>query len=175
MCYMMRCCFTGHRFLAEKDIPAVQAELKAAMDLLIASGESCEFLAGGALGFDTLAAEAVLSLRRSCSNVSLTLVLPCIDQSRRWRQSDQGRYERILAQADKVIYTAKTYYNGCMLLRDRYLAEHSDLCIAFLRPDVGKGGTLYTVNYCIDRGIPVVNLAERLVMLSEMCSDYTFA
>ncbi len=168
----MHCCFTGHRRLTEKEIPAIRYELISVIEPLLEEHSQCQFFAGGALGFDALAAETVLSLRNSFFQVSLTLVLPCENQTKGWPQREITRYEQIRAQADEVIYTAKSYYEGCMLLRDRYMAEHSDLCIAYLKPESERGGTRYTVDYCLEKGIPVVNLAQRLVMISESCGEY---
>ena len=38
--------------------------------------------AGGALGFDALAAQTVIRLRESCPGMKLILVLPCLTQTR---------------------------------------------------------------------------------------------
>ena len=50
-----------------------------------------------------------------------------------------------------------------MRRRNRYLVDQTGRCIAYLRRM--RGGTLYTVNYALDSGIPVDNLAERLMDL----------
>ena len=60
--------------------------------------------AGGALGFDTLAAQAVLRLRESCHGMKLILVLPCLTQTKGWRPEDVVEYKRIKAQADKSVF-----------------------------------------------------------------------
>ena len=67
------------------------------------------FSAGGALGFDTMAAETVLRLQREFPDIRLILVLPCRDQTRGWRPENVARYEYIRGQADKVIYTSERY------------------------------------------------------------------
>ena len=51
--------------------------------------------AGGAVGFDCLAAQTVLRLRESCLDMKLILVLPCLNQTRGWRAEDVAEYERI--------------------------------------------------------------------------------
>lgn len=50
------------------------------------------FGTGGALGFDTLAAQAVLSLRGDFPYIKLILVLPCKDQASRWKDTDRKVY-----------------------------------------------------------------------------------
>ena len=163
----MRCCFTGHRVISTAERDKVQAALTEALEPLLDGGEDCRFLAGGAMGFDTIAAETVLVLRERYPRVQLTLVLPCVNQTLGWPPWAIERYERIRAQADEVIYTSKEYYDGCMLRRDRYLAENSDICIAYLRPRIARGGTRYTVDCCLNRGIPVINLAQRLILVTD--------
>lgn len=53
------------------------------------------FGAGGALGFDTIAAFAVLKLKKRYPNIRLILVLPCLDQTRGWSREDVEIYEDI--------------------------------------------------------------------------------
>ncbi len=117
------------------------------------------FGAGGALGFDTLAAKAVLKLKQKYPNIKLILVLPCKSQTRGWRQSDIDEYERIMKQADKVVYTSEDYYNGCMQKRNRHLVDGSSLCIAYLTKETG--GSAYTVKYAEKNALTVINIAEK--------------
>lgn len=53
------------------------------------------FVTGGALGFDTLAAQAVLELRQRYAHIKLQLILPCKNQTAKWRTADQIVYENI--------------------------------------------------------------------------------
>ena len=57
--------------------------------------------------FDTIASRAVLAMREKYPNIKLILVLPCLTQTRGWILEDIVEYERIKAQADKIVYTAK--------------------------------------------------------------------
>ena len=76
------------------------------------------FGAGGALGFDTLAAQMVLKLKERYPDIKLILVLPCKTQTSGWKQTDIDEYERIKAAADKVVFTSEVYYRGCMHKRN---------------------------------------------------------
>ena len=98
------------------------------------------FGAGGALGFDTLAAQCVLSLRKRYSHIKLILVLPCTTQTKGWSKDDIAVYEEIKSQADKVVYTSHD-------------------CRAYLTQE--KGGTAYTVNYARQNNVQVINLAAQ--------------
>ena len=149
------CCFTGHRALPE-------AELRPLWELLVrtlralADGGVREFCAGGALGFDTLAAEAVLMLREERPELRLTLVLPCRDQAARWRPEEVRRYERIKREADAVEYHGERYAPGCMQRRNRYMVDRSSLVLAVY--DGMLGGTMYTLTYAMRQGVRVVTM-----------------
>lgn len=150
------CCFTGHRelpFLARRRIAA---KLEKAVVAQIDRGIRF-FGAGGALGFDTLAAQTVLKLKKEYPDIKLILVLPCLTQARGWPAEDVEEYERIKAQADKVVYTSREYAKGCMFKRNRHLVDNSSVCICYLTKK--DGGTAYTVNYARERGLEIVNVA----------------
>jgi uncharacterized phage-like protein YoqJ len=54
------------------------------------------FYAGGALGFDTIAALTVLRLKKLYPQIKLCLILPCKNQTKMWSESDRAIYEGIL-------------------------------------------------------------------------------
>lgn len=126
------------------------------MESLIDQGY-CYFGAGGALGFDTLAAQTVLELRKKYPQVKLILVLPCLSQADCWPDRDKKVYEDVKQQADKVVYTSKAYTRECMHKRDRHLVENSSVCVCYLTKETG--GTAYTVDYARKHDLKVVNLA----------------
>lgn len=49
------CCFTGHRIISAQVVPQLKAELAQTVTRLIDQGVT-QFVTGGALGFDTMAA-----------------------------------------------------------------------------------------------------------------------
>lgn len=116
------------------------------------------YLAGGALGFDTLAAETVLQKRLLLPDIKLVLVLPCKNQSERWGTDQKKRYEAIKNSADKVICLAEQYFEGCMQQRNQYMVNQSSFCICYLTKAVG--GTAYTVREAKKAGLTVYNLAN---------------
>ena len=117
------------------------------------------YLTGGAIGFDTLAAKAVIECRNIHEDIRLILIIPCRDQTRGWKQADVEIYEHIKELADEVICLSEHYYNGCMHYRNRYLIDNSSACICYLTQT--KGGTAYTVTYAREKGLSVFNLAQR--------------
>lgn len=150
-------CFTGHRDIPPLKRPGIKHRLEREMERSIQAGY-VYFGAGGALGFDTLAAQTVLKLKERYPDIKLILVLPCKSQTSGWKQTDIDEYERIKAAADKVVYTSEVYYRGCMHKRNRHLMDNSSLCICYLMED--RGGTYYTVNYARENGLQIINLAE---------------
>lgn len=152
-------CFTGHRKIPPEKKSEISRRLKTTLIRLIEEGYVC-FGAGGALGFDTLAAQCVLSLKNQHPHIKLILVLPCITQTKGWSKDDIAVYEEIKSQADKVVYTSHDYFQGCMFKRNRHLVNGSSVCIAYLTQE--KGGTAYTVNYAKEHGLTVLNIANMI-------------
>ena len=151
------CCFTGHRQIPPGDRTEIIEKLERTIIRLYQQGVRY-YGAGGALGFDALAAQTVLHLRESCPGMKLILILPCLTQTRGWRPEDVTEYERIKAQADKVVYTAQQYTPGCMHRRNRHLVDNSSVCVCYLVRD--SGGTAYTVRYAKEKGLEIVNIAH---------------
>lgn len=144
------CCFTGHRNIRREDFPRVQADLRRMLPRLADAGV-CEFICGGALGFDTLAAQEVLLLKQSNPSVRLSLVLPCKDQAARWTPLQKEIYAFIAERADHTEVLFDRYVPGCMQLRNRRMVDRSQICIAYY---TGRhGGTEYTINYAKQKGI----------------------
>ena len=150
-------CFTGHRTIPMLKKWKIEKKLKDTLETLIEEGY-CYFGAGGALGFDTIAAQTVLNLKKKHPEIKLILVLPCKNQTRGWDEKDISAYESIIEQADKVVYTQEHYDRGCMFKRNRHLVDNSSVCVAYLSEE--KGGTAYTVNYANQKGVKVINIAE---------------
>lgn len=154
-------CFTGHRDLPRGSEQAITNATKRTIKLLYEQGYR-HFITGGARGFDTLAALAVLAAKDYYGDVTLELCLPCKNQSSGWTAEEKALYESIRERADSYAVLADHYYNGCMQARNRALVDKSSYCIAYLTSKSSKGGTVYTVNYANKKGVPVVNIANIL-------------
>lgn len=153
------CCFTGHRNLPAEKTDTIQHTLECLIRELCEKG--CrEFISGGAVGFDTLAAVTVLKLKKVFPDIALVMALPCRDQHIRWGRTDRLHYEELLSRADKIVYMTESYVTGCMHLRNKYMVDNSKLCIAYFKNK--GGGTEYTVNYANEKGHRVVNIAHLL-------------
>lgn len=149
-------CFSGHRNLHD---PKAEIEkcLEAAVRQCIADGAE-DFIAGGALGFDTLAAWTVIRLRSEFPQIRLILALPCppAAQTLKWTAEQKDEYEKIRKLADEENILAESYTRSCMLDRNKYMVDHSYRLIHYLRTN--SGGTNHTVNYAKKQGIELVGI-----------------
>jgi uncharacterized phage-like protein YoqJ len=144
--------FSGHRTIGAREAAPLAASIRKTVEELAARGIT-RFCAGGAQGFDMLAALVVLET----PGVSLTLILPCREQTSRWQPVDIGFYNDVLDRANEVIYTADSYSAGCYHLRNRRLVEESSILVCYF---TGKaGGTAYTVDYAKKNNLEIINLA----------------
>lgn len=152
-------CFTGHRKIPDNQLKRIAVRLDKTVERLILSGY-CYFAAGGALGFDTMAAECVLKFKKIYPRIKLILLLPCLNQTKNWRDEDIAVYEKIKNQADKVLYISEEYTKGCMFRRNRRLVDCSSLCVAYMTHTGGE--TAYSVNYARRENIEIINLADEI-------------
>lgn len=153
------CAFSGHRHIYRIHAEALPVRLSATIDMLVDSGVS-RFCSGGAIGFDLLAAELVLKKRSAGADISLSMILPCRDQTKRWPAVLRSTHESILERADEVVYIADKYDQFCMHLRNRRLVDESDILLCYLMREAS--GTAYTKNYAVDRQRKVINIADLL-------------
>ncbi len=150
------CCFTGHRQLPPDMLSGISHKLKTEIYGLVDRGVT-HFIAGGALGFDTLAALAVLECRKAIPELTLALYLPCPEPDRFWSADSRALYHLILRQTNMIRFLSDHYRPGCMHLRNRRMVEDSGFCICWQTQL--KGGTAYTVDYAARCGLQIIRLA----------------
>lgn len=154
-----RCCFTGHRQIPLPELSPLTAQLDGTIEGLYRDG--CRiFFAGGAMGFDTVAASRVLLFRERHPDVYLYLLLPCRDQTKGWPEAEATRFEEILSRSDGFRYVQEEYAPSVMAERNRALVGVADVCVAYVRREGSGSGQ--TVRFANEKGIPVLNLADRI-------------
>ena len=151
------CCFTGHRILPKEESEQIRARLARAIRNLYEEGYR-HFVAGGAIGFDTVAAETVLAFRRHYPDITLTLMLPCADQDARWTDEERAIYTAQKQAADEVITLADRYFDGCMQKRNQAMVDASSACIAYMTRL--RSGAGQTVRMAHAAGLRVINTFE---------------
>lgn len=154
---MKSVCFTGHRHIINKE--KLQNRLTATIEQLISDGVT-DFYAGGAIGFDTLAANTVLLLREKYPHIKLHLILPCCksDQTAKWTAEQIAEYDKILSAADSTEYICEKYYYGCMKTRNARLVELADCCVCYYDSKNSASGTGQTVRMAERKKIHITNL-----------------
>lgn len=152
------CCFTGHRSIPAGLDNYLADRITDGIKYLYASNVKT-FLTGGAIGFDTLAAQAVIRCQERLPDIKLIVVAPCHNQDKYWNQQSKDTYQHIMKCADDVIYLSEQYHADCMHQRNRYMVDNSSICICYHVKY--SGGTAYTVEYARQQGLTVYNLARR--------------
>lgn len=159
------CCFTGHRLIAADRLPTVAAEVERTIRILAENGYRY-FICGGALGFDTLAAQLVLKLRDEL-NILLILALPCFNQTNAWLKMRDGaehirEYQRIKGLAACVHYSSDFYADGCMRDRNQFMVDHASFCVAYYdgSPKSGAGQTFRMANKA---GLGIYNVYDEQI------------
>ena len=158
------CSFTGHREISQEEINVLVPKLRSTILYLISKGVT-EFHAGGAEGFDTLAAGVVHEISMNHEGIRLVLELPYEKTFGHLKPDAKEKrfYEFIKSVADEVNvhgekpkgrYDAK----NSLLKRNRVLMDKSYYCVCYMRDN--KGGTAYTVKYAKTIDNHIINLAE---------------
>lgn len=157
------CCFTGYRpdkfpFKLERG----NAEYTAFENRLIETvfslpEEECfTFLSGMAMGFDIIAAEAVLLLKSRNPSVKLICALPFADQGAGFPEPWRKRHEKILRCADEVFNVSEEYHSGCYYRRNTFMVDNSDYVVTWF--DGKRGGTENTLKYAAKKCRHIINL-----------------
>lgn len=129
---------------------ALQAVLRSAVEELATSGYEW-FLVGMADGFDTLAAQAVISVQENHPHIQLVAVLPYEDG-----RKHTAVYTEILAACSETLIISEKVHKGTYFVRNEYMVDHSSFLVCYY--DGRYGGTEYTVEYAQKKNVTVRNL-----------------
>ncbi|MGN0961688.1 MAG: SLOG family protein [Christensenellales bacterium] len=163
-------CLTGHRpnklpwFYDETKNNCIRfkEDLRKILEGAIKYGIK-NFLSGMAEGFDMIATELLLELRKKYKEIKIIAVIPCLGQEKRWSVNQQKRYNKILKQCDDSVIISKEYTINCMNDRNRFMVEHSSIVIACYNGfPSGTGNTIKYAkeNACKIKIISPVNYVE---------------
>lgn len=158
------CCFTGHRpnklpWRYQETDPrclGLKRRMMDAVEIAFAQGFR-HFLCGMAQGCDLYFCECALALRaQHPGEVTVEAAIPCPTQASAWPAAERARYARLVAACDMETVVSQQYTPYCMQRRDRYMVDRSALMIAAF--DGTAGGTRYTMEYAMKRGLSIVDL-----------------
>lgn len=164
------CCVTGHRKLPKSKIESIVKRLDHEIENLIDQGVR-DFISGGALGFDQIAASMIVAKKEMGRDVRLIFALPCRKQGECWSDGQTMLYRSLLTEADEVIYVSEDYFDGCMEKRNRYIVERSRYCICGLM--YSRSGTGQTVRFANEQGLRVINVAKQIVIYIQPANKYS--
>ena len=109
------------------------------------------------IGFSYDSAEVVIKLKKKYKNIKLFAIIPCKNQSDRWKEEDKIRYNKILEKVDDKRILYEKYNNYCMQKRNEFMVDNSSLIIACFNEK--RGGTQKTINYAKskDKEVLIIN------------------
>ena len=162
-----KCCFTGYRpsklpFLNNKDgEDFIEFENSIISVLTKLINENCiVFYTGMAMGFDIIAAETVLLMKKiyKDKDIRLISVLPFENQNDSFDDEWKKRFDNIIKNCDEKIILSQNYYKGCYQKRNKYMVDNSDFVITWF--DGQKGGTKNTLDYAAKKKRQIFNISK---------------
>lgn len=131
-------------------------------------GIACEFLiseepdkvvSGMALGWDTVFAEAALQLK-----IPVLAAIPFIGQESRWPNHAQDKYREVVSRCETYYVSSGDPWGldhrGLFQRRNIWMVDHcTSLCAMW---DGTNSGTANCINYALRKGVPFVNLWNKL-------------
>ena len=144
------CAFSGNRILSHSR-EAVYTALVSEVENLVCRGFTV-FRTGGAGGFDTLAAMAVIHVRKNHPELFLEILLPYPEFA-----PDDPDFPETIQKADRVTAVSEHYTSFCMSVRNEALVESADLLILYNYQE--KGGSVQTSGIAARHRVPVERLS----------------
>jgi uncharacterized phage-like protein YoqJ len=152
------CCFTGHREIKHIKASVLIERLENTVINLIENVGITDFRAGGARGFDSIAAMCIIRMKAKYPHIKLHMILPCDNQEKYFSNAEKQVYQYVLENADTVRFVNRKYSPSVMFARNRELVNGADVCVAYMYKL--SGGTYYTVNYARKNKVDVLNLMK---------------
>lgn len=158
----MKLCFTGHRKVEGLYPPHGRWNgiLNKMSDIVFQATKVgyTEFISGGAVGFDQVAAKAVIVVKAFGTPITLTMALPFKGFDAKWPQASREELALLMAGADSTIYVSEPGYAAWKLMkRNEYMVNNANSVMA-LYLDNTSGGTLNCMNYAMKNSRPILVL-----------------
>ena len=162
-----KCCFTGYRpskfpfKLSVNDEKYIKFENNLVEGILELINEGCRvFYTGMAMGFDIIAAETVILLKKSniIDNIKLICVLPFENQGKGFGEFWQKKFDFVIENCDEKMVLSKDYHKGCYQIRNKYMVDNSDFVLTWY--DGQSGGTKNTIDYAIKNYRKIFNVKK---------------
>lgn len=113
-----------------------------------------QFLCGFTAGIDFLFAETVLELREKNPSITLESVLAYESEAAAWDETIRDRYYDLLAQCSRERLLQTRYTPGCLVQRNKYLVDHTDLLLTMT--DGLLGNAMQAIEHAAQQGKSVL-------------------
>lgn len=151
--------FTGHRpprlglgYNTETD---EYKPLKDSIKEYIVNGKFTDVWSGMALGTDTVAALVAIELKSEGYNIKLHCAIPCRDYDDKWINDSKRTFNKILDNADEVVYVTDGPYDiFCLSKRNFFMIDKADEVYA-VWDEKAHGGTYEAISYAKYKEIPI--------------------
>lgn len=154
------CFFSGHRTIPSEHIEKLKVLLNKEIGFYISLGINT-FITGGAIGFDTLAAYAVLEYKKINPEIKLYIYVPFKDQCKRWSAFNQRMWYDICSKADDVVILNEIYTSSCMKERNYKMVDDAQYGLIYHNGSM-RSGTAQTRRYAVKKGRIFNNLYTML-------------
>ena len=150
-------CFVGHRpqkisYLFDeesKEFKSLRSTLKETIIDFIENENVKHFVSGMVIGADMMCAEIIIELKKTYPDITLECAVSCETQAEYWTMKYRDKYFNTVAASDKETMLQWRYTHDCVMKRNRYMVDKSDIIIAVW--DGGKGLIKSTVNYAVEK------------------------
>ena len=149
------CTFAGHR---EVYAAGVSERVDATIESILRADTDFTFYTGDMGAFDRLCAGAVRRAQRAHPNIhiKLILVLPYLTEA---LNANKEYYESAIDGILVPMELMGVHYKGAIQKRNRWMVNHSDYLIAYVRQDFG--GAYQTLRYARRQPeLTILNLAD---------------
>lgn len=153
--------FTGHRTIHPDHLTSIKEFLSSLLSQFYDLGFR-DFFCGMAIGFDLLASETLVELKKSYPEMRLIAVIPFKDQEKFFSPQDKDRYKKVLETADQCICLSEHYYRNGYRDRNQYMIDNCDNVIAYFDGQTSKSGTAQTIRMAYHSNKPVINIYSML-------------
>ena len=149
--------FFGHRYI---DNPLkVEALLEEQIRKLINEKEYVDFLVGRNGEFDQCASSTVLRVRKNVrdDNSALVLMLPYPTAE---YLNNEEYFHDYYTDVEISYEASKAHPKYAIQIRNREMVDRADIIICYIEEN--QGGAWQTINYAINKGKTVLNIAEHI-------------